>query len=269
MITNELVVVKHGSSVVEHDDGVGLDQAKIDFHLRQHMRLRARGFDTTEVASGAVVEGKEYVLHEMGQHIDDYSTHELAIFGTARQMRHWEEAGRHHRLTVGQILASHEEIDSDIGQFSPGATMVKMISDATGTESLVVTNENHAVASYEMDQYVYGLNAKVRGESNPESDNDWLAAHLAMALGAKTLLLLTGVDGLKVEGRVASEVHVYDIPEMLAHCHGTSEAGKGGMASKLLAADRAARAGVEVVIGNAFTDVHHLIDGDAGTRVVQ
>jgi glutamate 5-kinase len=269
MTKNELVVVKHGSAVVEHDDGVGLDQVKIDFHVRQHMRLRAKGFDTTEVASGAVVEGKEYVIHEMGENIENFTDDELAVFGTARQLQHWEEAARPYGWAVGQVLVTHEQIDDDIGELSPGEFMVRMIRNATWAESLIVSNENHAAAAEEIWPYIQGLNAKVRGEDNPEADNDWLAAHLAMALGAKTLLLLTDVDGLMVNGKVVPELSIYDIPEMLAHCKGDSESGKGGMKSKLLATERAVTAGIEVIIGNAFTDVRHLIDGEAGTRVVQ
>ncbi len=264
MNTNESVVIKHGSSVVEHDDGIGLDQAKIDFHVRQHDRLRRRGFSTSEVASGAVVEGKEYVL-ELGKDLDDFDDNELAMHGTARQLRHWEDAARPHDMSIGQVLATHQEIDDS----SAGKQIIKRILSVTRRGGLVVVNENNAAADDEMEEYEDGEKAKMHGEDDAEADNDWLAAHLAIAVGAKTLALLTNVDGLKIKGKLVREIRVYDIAEMLTYCQGSSNSGTGGMNSKLRATQRAAEAGIDVVIGNAFTDIRHLVDGDAGTRVVQ
>lgn len=264
MSNREIIAIKHGTSVVENDDGIGTDQAKVDFHVRQHARLRRRGFDTVEIASGAVVEGKEYVL-EAGYAMEDFDESELAIYGTSRQIGHWEAAARPYDILVGQVLGTHSEIDDS----SEGKQIIGRILTATRKGSLVVLNENNAAASDEMEEYESGETAKRRGDDDAEADNDWMAAHLAIAMGAKTLLLLTNVDGLKVDGKVVSELSVYDIPEMLAYCDGSSASGTGGMHSKLRATQRAARAGIQVILGNAFTDVRQLLDGEAGTRVVQ
>jgi glutamate 5-kinase len=272
MSNNEFVVVKHGTSVVENHNQIGLDQAKIDFHVLQHMRLRAMGFDTTEVASGAVVEGHEYVIEEMGENIEYFSDPDLAIFGTARQLQHWQRAGRHHGLAVGQVLATHGELNGNIERGSAGELMVRQIRGLTWDESLIVTNENHAAALVEIEPYSEGRNAQAYPEihgPDGEADNDWLAAHIAMATGATTLLLLTNVDGLKVDGKVMPEICLEDIALMLEHCGDKHGTGSGGMESKLLATERAAETGIEVIIGNAFTDVRRLLEGEAGTRVVQ
>lgn len=267
----ELVVMKHGSSVVGNANQIGMDQSKVDFHALQHVRLRAEGVQTIEVSSGAAVAGKEY-MQEMGENPkgDNYSTAEWAVYGTARQLRHWEYAARPHGILVGQILATHQEIDDNIGQFSPGVFMVKMIRDMTWDKSLIVANENDAAAIEEMEEWMNVLDAKFRGEADPESDNDWLAAHLAIATGATALLLLTNEDGFKVDGEVVPELAIEDIDSMLEHCYNTEDdGGTGGMKSKLLATEKAAEAGIQVVIGNAFTDVRHMLEGEAGTRVVQ
>lgn len=270
--SKELIVVKHGTSVVENTNRIGLDQDKINFHVEQHMRLRSMGFDTTEVASGAAVAGIEYVIQEMGEDIDNFSDDMLAIFGTARQIQHWQEAGKQHGVAVGQVLATHDEIDDNIEEGSPGELMVRQIRGLTWDESLIVINENHAAALEEMEPYVESLNAQAFEEFhgiNGEADNDWLAAHLAIAIGASTLLLLTKADGFKVNGKVQPEIQLGDIASFLKYCGIKDFSGSGGMESKLLATERAAEAGIQVIIGNAFTDVRQLMSGEAGTRVVQ
>ncbi|HEX5796780.1 MAG TPA: hypothetical protein VFX86_00130 [Candidatus Saccharimonadales bacterium] len=270
--TKELIVVKHGTAVVENDNQIGLDQSKINFHVGQHMRLRGEGFLTTEVASGAVVEGQEQVIQERGENLDHFSDDELAIFGTARQIQHWERAGRPYKLSIGQVLATHKQIDDNIEPNSVGAFMVQQILNLTWDKSLIVSNENHAAALVEMEPYYRGRDAQKHEEHNGpdgEADNDWLAAHLAIAAGATALLLLTSVDGFKLNRKIKREISLTDIDVMLEHCGIGSYTGSGGMESKLLAAKRAAEAGIQVVIGNAFTDVRRLLEGTAGTRVVQ
>ncbi len=265
MSNNEMIVMKQGSSSSENSGGIGLDQTKIDFHVQQHVNLRNEGIDTVDVASGAVVAGKEQVL-EFGRQVEDFDDNELALLGTSRQISHWEQAARPHGLMIGQVLGTHRQIDDS----AEGRQIVERIGKVTRKRGvLVVLNENNAAASEEMKEYEESEAAKQQGEEDAEADNDWLAAHLAIALGASTLLLLSNIDGFKIGHKVTREIKVYDVADMLAHCKGTSSSGTGGMRSKLRAAERAARAGINVIIGNASIDCRRLLIGDAGTRIVQ
>ncbi len=268
----ELVVIKHGSSVVENDDGIGLNQDKIDYHMMQHVRLRAEGLRTIEVASGAVVEGKEYVRELGGIFAGSLEDNELAMHGTSRQIQHWEEAARLVDIMVAQALFTHEELakERDVIRTQPEMMhLARYILGSMHKESLVVANENSVTGSLEMEEYEENVAAKERGEDDFETDNDWLAARLALATRASGLLLLTNVDGVEVDGKVVSEIKVADIVEMWEHCEGVSRSGVGGMYSKLGAAAVAAGEGIKVTIGNAFTDLRRLLEGEAGTRVVQ
>jgi len=84
-------------------------------------------------------------------------------------------------------------------------------------------------------------------------DNDELSALLAAAVGADWLLLLTDVDGFYApNGRRSRLVRTIRklTPAMESLCDGHGKLGRGGMRSKLKAAQMASRAGVNVAIVN-------------------
>jgi glutamate 5-kinase len=84
-------------------------------------------------------------------------------------------------------------------------------------------------------------------------DNDELSALLAAAVGADWLLLLTDVDGFYApNGRGSRLVRTIRklTPAMESLCNGHGKLGRGGMRSKLKAAQMASRAGVNVAIVN-------------------
>lgn len=84
-------------------------------------------------------------------------------------------------------------------------------------------------------------------------DNDELSALLAGAVGAEWLLLLTDVDGFYAPNGKKSRLirTVRNLtPAMEAICNGHGKLGRGGMRSKLRAAQMASQAGVNVAIVN-------------------
>jgi glutamate 5-kinase len=101
------------------------------------------------------------------------------------------------------------------------------------------------------------------------ADNDAVAAGLAMMIGADKLLLLTDVDGVH-DGDGGATIPVLEagrLHEIRTHAGGS---GRGGMRSKLRAAELAALNGVETRIAGArHPDVilAAVRGEDAGTRV--
>jgi glutamate 5-kinase len=88
-------------------------------------------------------------------------------------------------------------------------------------------------------------------------DNDFLAAQLAILLGAELLLLLTDIDGLfTADPRVdpaaslIEEVHDFESLDALQIGVSTSPLGSGGMRSKVVAAEMATAAGIPARILN-------------------
>jgi glutamate 5-kinase len=84
-------------------------------------------------------------------------------------------------------------------------------------------------------------------------DNDELSALLAAAVGAQWLILLTDVDGLfQLNGKKPRLIRTVRnlTPTVEALCNGHGKLGRGGMRSKLRAAQMASQAGVNVAIVN-------------------
>jgi glutamate 5-kinase len=118
-----------------------------------------------------------------------------------------------------------------------------------------VVNENDTVSTAELEY--------VRGGARVFSDNDRLAALVASKLASDALVLLSDVDGLLVPrppeqpsamGRDEELMvlpYVAEVtPELKALASGPSATGRGGMLTKLEAAEIALRAGCVAVIAN-------------------
>jgi glutamate 5-kinase len=91
-------------------------------------------------------------------------------------------------------------------------------------------------------------------------NNDFLAAQVAILLGAERLLLLTDADGvytadprLHPDAELVRLVDDFEELERLAIGHQTSALGSGGMRSKVIAAEMATAAGIPTVIASGLT----------------
>ena len=90
-------------------------------------------------------------------------------------------------------------------------------------------------------------------------DNDFLAAQVAILIGADRLVLLTDTDGLYTAdprtdpaAQLLGEVTDFEALGRLEIGHSTSPLGSGGMRSKVVAAEMATAAGIPAVICNGL-----------------
>jgi glutamate 5-kinase len=90
-------------------------------------------------------------------------------------------------------------------------------------------------------------------------DNDFLAAQVAILLGAQLLLLLTDAEGLftadpRIEpaAELVRQVESFEQLEEIEIGYGTSALGSGGMRSKVVAAEMATAAGIPTVIASGL-----------------
>src|SRR5438309_926800 len=107
-------------------------------------------------------------------------------------------------------------------------------------------------------------------------DNDFLAAQVAVLIGADLLLLLTDTEGLYTSdprqdpgAELVAEVTDYESLDQLSIGHASSPLGSGGMRSKVVAAEMATAAGIPAVIASGLEpgNVAAAAAGDAvGTR---
>ena len=91
-------------------------------------------------------------------------------------------------------------------------------------------------------------------------NNDFLAAQVAILLGAELLLLLTDAEGVFTadprrdpDAALVDEVRDFDELDALDIGHAASPLGSGGMRSKVVAAEMATAAGIPTVIASGLT----------------
>jgi glutamate 5-kinase len=147
-----------------------------------------------------------------------------SALGQAALQRAWQDALRAHDLAAAQILLTSSEIGDRRAYVNVRAAFAALFS----LGAVPVVNENDATAT---DEISFG-------------DNDALAAQVAVLLRARLLVLLTSVPGVLREGVVIS-----DGADARSAVFGARTAlGRGGMESKVAAAELAAGAGIPTVI---------------------
>ena len=218
------LVVKLGSSLVVDERG-----------RPRRTLLRARAAEIAEivesgtpvcvVSSGAIALG----LRRLGLEKRPSSLPRLqaaSALGQAALQRAWQDALGPYELETAQILLTSAEI----GERRAYVNVRSALGALFALGAVPVVNENDATAT---DEISFG-------------DNDALAAQVAVLVRARLLVLLTSVPGVLREG-----VLIEDGAAARSAVFGPGSArGRGGMESKVAAAELAAGAGIATVIAD-------------------
>lgn len=229
------VVVKLGSSLVTND-GRGLDPQAISAWAAQVARLRTMGKEILLVSSGAVAEG----MLRLGWHTRPREVHDLQAAAAVGQMglvQAYESGFRAHGMQTAQILLTHDDLSDRKRYLNARATLLALLSRSV----LPIVNENDTVVT---DEIKFG-------------DNDTLAALVTNLVEADLLVILTDTEGLytadprkDASATLLGSVNATD--PRLADLAGDAGSawGRGGMATKVSAARRAARSGAHTIIAS-------------------
>jgi len=226
------VVVKIGSAVLSNPDGSGLDGARVGAVCAQVHELRRRGLTVVVVSSGAIAAG----MAELGMKKRPATLPQLqaaAAGGQSHLMVAYDQHFRRHGYRAGQVLLTRE-VMNDRARY---LNVRNAIHALLALGAVPVINENDAVS---VDEITFG-------------DNDFLAAMVTNLLRADLLVLLSTVEGL--EGPTGEVVDVVAAEDDTAKGFVREERtrlGKGGMGSKLDAADIARSSGEMVVIASGL-----------------
>lgn len=233
--TGNRLVVKVGSSLVTND-GRGLDLQAVGQWCEQIAALRKAGKDVVLVSSGAIAEG----MARLGWKRRPVEMHELQAAAAVGQMglaQAYESAFSAHGLRTAQILLTHEDMADRLRYLNARSTLLALFKFGI----VPIVNENDTVATDEI---------KV-------GDNDTLGALVANLVEADALIILTDQSGLydqdprqNPNARLISQALAND-PSLAAMAGGAgSHIGKGGMLTKVLAAQRAAKSGASTIIAS-------------------
>ncbi|HWT02712.1 MAG TPA: glutamate 5-kinase [Pyrinomonadaceae bacterium] len=246
------VVVKLGTSTVT-DDGGEICAERVAPLVRSMSELKSAGRQLVLVSSGAVGLGAGRLgLHR--SRLGDLATRQAAAaVGQSLLMHAYEQLFRVHGVPIAQVLLTQDDFKDRQRYGNLRRTMERLLK----LNVLPVVNENDTVSTDEL-EYLTGDPERVFG------DNDRLAALVMSKLEASALVLLTNVDGLllrngpedggggEADGEESAVVRLVEeiTPELKAVAGGASAGGRGGMLTKLEAADIAMRAGGVAVIAN-------------------
>jgi glutamate 5-kinase len=231
-------VIKVGSALLT-DDGAGLDSARINDLARQMVELREQDVEIVLVSSGSIVAGMAQLgIQNRPERVSLLQA--TAAVGQASLVRSYEEAFASSGIQIAQVLLTHSDIANRERYLNAKSTLAALLD----LKVLTVVNENDTVATEEI---CFG-------------DNDSLAALVANLVNAELLVILTDQEGLYSsdprvdDSAVLVEEAMAGDESLLAMASGGSKHGRGGMITKLTAAQKASRSGAATVIANGKLD---------------
>jgi glutamate 5-kinase len=231
------VVVKLGSSIVADDAG----EVRMDVLAPISEEVAARhgaGDRIVLVTSGAIARGRL----EMGLARRPSAMAELqasSAVGQGKLYRVYDELLQARRVRSAQVLLTFFDMSARSHYLNARHTLQKLLE----WRVVPVINENDTTTT---DEISFG-------------DNDFLAAQVAILLGAARLVLLTDTAGLHTSdpredpgAELVAEITDLGQLENFDIGVSTSPLGSGGMRSKVVAAEMATAAGIPTVIGSGF-----------------
>ena len=250
------VVVKLGSSVVATDEGE-LRGEVLDSICGQVSELQAGEEDVVLVTSGAIARGVWRLgLGSRPRGMDELQA--ASAVGQGDLFHAFEQRLSRGGTKAAQVLLTRSDLARRSHYRNARQTLQRLMTWGV----VPVINENDTTATVDIS---FG-------------DNDFLAAQIAVFLHAELLVLLTNTDGL-FSGDPRSDPDARLIPEIAdsAQLDGISinrrpsHLGRGGMGSKVAAAEMARQSRIDVVVGNgqAPDTIERAVAGEAvGTRFV-
>ena len=228
------VVVKIGSRVLSSERG--LHARRIGRLVRELAGLNDQGKKLVIVSSGAIASGMSR-LGLTKRPTDLPQEQALAAVGQIRLMALYENSFAGYQKQVAQVLLTHEDLANRKRYLNAKHTLKTLLD----WNIIPIVNENDTVA---VDEMKFG-------------DNDQLSALVATLMEMDLLVILSDVDGLfdrdprsNEDARLVPVVTDLAAAKMAAHDTRPSDLGRGGMFSKLCAAEQASHAGIPTIIAN-------------------
>jgi len=228
------IVVKVGSALLVDAATGRLNRAWLETLVADIVRLRRQGKEVVLVSSGAIALGRRHIGLPRGPLRLEESQAAAAV-GQIRLAHAYKELLEAEGVPVAQVLLTLEDSEQRRRYLNARATLTTLL--ACG--AVPVINENDTVATAEIR---YG-------------DNDRLAARVAQMVSADCVVLLSDIDGLYTADPNKDPTARFiplvreitpDIEAMAGDS--ASEVGRGGMATKVIAARIAVAAGCHFCI---------------------
>lgn len=245
------IVVKIGSSSLQHPETGNLDYTKMDILVRELCNIRNQNKDVILVTSGAIGCGRK-ALH-MKADLSIAQKQACAAIGQAMLMTTYQRIFSEYSHLAAQILMTRNTIVDTLNRKNAQNTFHELLS----MEVIPIVNENDTISTFEVEDVI--------------GDNDTLSAIVAALTGADLLILLSDIDGLYTDDpRRNPDAEFIErveslTDELMSMGKGStgSSVGTGGMETKLTAAKIATYSGADMVIANGkdVRVIHRIMEG--------
>jgi glutamate 5-kinase len=255
---SRLVVVKVGTSNITAGEGA-LDEAEMRRLTQQIAAAVKQGDKIVLVTSGAVAAGIAELAVPPKPN-DIVFQQASAAAGQSVLMAKYRDLFKEHGLKVAQILLTAEDL-SNRASYVHTCNVLEMLLKL---DVVPIINENDVTSVEELTPLTEGYRVNF-------SDNDILSVLVANAIRADLVVILSDVDGIyttdprKPDAKVIKTVeNITD--ELKSTLNGKSHLGRGGIQSKVKAAEIATNCGIPVVVANGRRE-NVLIDILAGKDI--
>ena len=250
------IVFKFGTNVLRGDDGY-VSLPRIYSFIEDIAHLVKAGKEVIVITSGAVGLGKKRLGLEGTK--GTALKQACAAIGQSKLMSIYENGFDTYNLVAAQILLTEDDFGIRTRYLSLRTTLNKLLELGT----VPIINQNDTVSNVEIAPRYEKMQVCF-------SDNDKLSALVASELDADLLVILSDVDGLfdknpkdNPDAKIINEVPEVT-EEILTLGTDASEGGRGGMRTKLKAAQMVTRFGGKVLIANGKTPyiIRKVFDGE-------
>ncbi|MDY6863489.1 MAG: glutamate 5-kinase, partial [Thermodesulfobacteriota bacterium] len=229
------VVIKVGTGVLTANNG------DVDFNIFQQLsneifNLKKKGYQLVLVTSGAIAFGKKKLGFSKTIHSIPHKQAAAAV-GQTSLMWNYEKCFSIYGQKVAQVLLTHKDLSNRQRYLNAKHTLETL----TGLNVLPIINENDSVV---VDEIMFG-------------DNDNLASLITTLFESDILIILTDTDGFyekdpNKDSRAKFFSIISSIDENIEKLakNTMSPDSTGGMATKIMAAKKAAAFGVPTIIAN-------------------
>ena len=255
-INAKRIVFKFGTNVLRGDDGY-VSFPRIYSFIEDIAHLVKAGKEVIVITSGAVGLGKKRLGLEGTK--GTALKQACAAIGQSKLMSIYENGFDTYNLVAAQILLTEDDFGIRTRYLSLRTTLNKLLELGT----VPIINQNDTVSNVEIAPRYEKMQVCF-------SDNDKLSALVASELDADLLVILSDVDGLfdknpkdNPDAKIINEVPEVT-EEILTLGTDASEGGRGGMRTKLKAAQMVTRFGGKVLIANGKTPyiIRKVFDGE-------
>ena len=237
MKNSKKVVIKLGSSLVTNSKG-GVNKSVLKNVVEDIVWLLNLQKEVIVVSSGAISLGRGRLNINHGLTLNESQA--VAASGQIELMTAWKNEFKKYKKHVAQILLS----PSDIKNKKSSKNAMATLENLWNFNCVPIINENDTTST---DEIKFG-------------DNDILAAQIATLIKADHLILLSNVDGLYKEPPKNNKnddlvIEVKSITQKIKDMAGTaSKLGKGGMISKIKAAEICMKSKCSVIITSGLKE---------------